>query len=662
MTLPSPLFSFLLLILAQHLTAKNTGICVKDVLCDYDDIIVPFTTSYRELIEKSRMFVDKSLFIKEFIEWKEKVVMIALPLKWGKSINADMLRTFLQLPVDSHGQLSTPITDSYAYKLFKLNEVHINRKISYLKSPLLISNYSDIIDKHLGQYPVVYFSLEQVEGFNDVDVFEQIGMLISDVFVQHKYVLRTLKNIHDNLNETAEERLRAKSNFLVFKRIAEQEEKNEKVIAESLLFLCKMLHMHFQKKVVLIINEYDLPYHRIMHTALFPESDLRSTMKFFNKFYSALSEDNKYLERALLTGTYQFPNIPRAMAAAKGYNLVNNPWQEYFGFTKEEVQELLDRNEVAGETLERASLWYQGTWSGVNLTKRTYNPYSIANFLRVNESLPFLCNRSAVDVLHDVINIKQLQRVFELLVNNNTIDINLHLEFCKKDSFQLKYLFFNPTAQVDKYSHDLVLSYTVASGFLGVIRKENATSPDNVLVEVPNKELLIAIARKLMLLYYKKYGFTQSHVDKTAGNMAVFLISCHYQPSRRLVETMQCMLDHLPHTLRDNNDKEAPENKELSYSLLNFISMKLRHMYKISSEVYEMNSTTYMLTWKKNISSIVAMEFRTDTMEILLEKARQQANKTNKFGHCRVQKFVAININTNKVIELHAGRMETEEV
>ncbi|MEN0016524.1 MAG: AAA family ATPase, partial [Bacteroidota bacterium] len=120
------------------------------------------TSHFHQLLLKSDVFVDKSLFIKEFLEGEGLVSLITRPRRWGKSLNMDMLKRFLSIEVDNQGN-PVPQEKSLHRKLFTGGEIGLDPGDTKLLKPLKISNYPAAM-KRQGQYPVISLGFKDVKG------------------------------------------------------------------------------------------------------------------------------------------------------------------------------------------------------------------------------------------------------------------------------------------------------------------------------------------------------------------------------------------------------------------------------------------------------------------------------------------------------------------
>ena len=149
------------------------------------------TDSFAELLLTNNVFVDKSMFIKEFLEESgDKVVLITRPRRWGKSLNMDMLQRFLSIEVDDQGA-PLPQEESLNRKLFVGGEVVIGPRTGKVKqlAPLKIAQQCpDIVTEYQGQYPVISLGLKEVTGSSYQKIEEKLKMQITTLYDQYVYL------------------------------------------------------------------------------------------------------------------------------------------------------------------------------------------------------------------------------------------------------------------------------------------------------------------------------------------------------------------------------------------------------------------------------------------------------------------------------------------
>jgi hypothetical protein len=149
-------------------------------------------TTFKKLVKESTIFIDKSLLIKEFIESPAEVLLITCPRRWGKSINMDMIKTFLEIEVDKEGKRYTDKTKTDNYKLFQGTS-----SLGNLEAPFNIAldkDFKNKYDQYQGEYPVIFVDFKSVKGTNYKEIVNEVKLAISNAFKQHeslyKYLLK----------------------------------------------------------------------------------------------------------------------------------------------------------------------------------------------------------------------------------------------------------------------------------------------------------------------------------------------------------------------------------------------------------------------------------------------------------------------------------------
>ncbi|MEL6152954.1 MAG: AAA family ATPase, partial [Bacteroidota bacterium] len=186
------------------------------------------TDDFADLLLNSSVFVDKSLFIKEFLLNSGKAILITRPRRWGKSLNMNMLGRFLAIEVDQDGE-PIPQAQSLNRKLFLGGEVEIKPGKKKQLAPLKITQYDEIIEDYQGQFPVISLGLKDVKADSYDKLFKKLRKTLVNLFETHAYLLNTnimAKHERDLFNE-----------YL-------QEKSDETNIQNSLYFLSKLLHRH----------------------------------------------------------------------------------------------------------------------------------------------------------------------------------------------------------------------------------------------------------------------------------------------------------------------------------------------------------------------------------------------------------------------------------
>lgn len=280
-------------------------------------------------------YVDKTLLIKDFLDSKPMVSLFTRPRRFGKTLNMDMLRVFFEKTDD----------DTSVY--FK------DKKIW---------KYGSEYTKHQGQYPVIFLTFKDVKCRSWEESFQKIRKLISLEFIRHSE-LETSSLLSSYEKEQ-------------YKRFT-REEATEIDCQMSLQLLSLLLHKHFSKECIIIIDEYDTPIQQGHSQSFYLE-----TVNFMRNFFSGGLKDNSHLAFGFLTGILRIAkeSIFSGMNNLKINSILDDSYSEYFGFTKDEVIEMLSyygREEKYQEVCQ----WYDGYRFG---STEIFNPWSVLNYIGDN--------------------------------------------------------------------------------------------------------------------------------------------------------------------------------------------------------------------------------------------------------------------------------------
>lgn len=275
-------------------------------------------------------YIDKTGLIAELVRSSAEVTLITRPRRFGKTLGMSMLESFFDIRKDSK-------------KLF---------------DGLEISHQKNLCEKWMNQWPVVFLSLKNVDGIHFSDAYQQLVYEISLLYQQHDNLLKS----------TA---LSDRDKFL-FKQLQERQA-GKTDIMRSLQFLTRLLEQHYGKKVILLIDEYDVPIAKANSHGYYNEM-----MDVIKGLMQAL-KDNPSLHFAVITGCLK---IAKESIFTGTNNFVsdtttNSRLNEYFGFVQHEVDQLL----LSADFTDKASAmkeWYDGYHFG---TFDVYCPWDVMNYL-----------------------------------------------------------------------------------------------------------------------------------------------------------------------------------------------------------------------------------------------------------------------------------------
>lgn len=383
-------------------------------------------------------YVDKTLLIRDFLNAIPMVSLFTRPRRFGKTLNMDMLRVFFEkTPEDT----SVYFKDKYIWQC------------------------GDYYTKHQGQYPVMFLSFKDVKCSSWQETFQKISKLISLEFMRH-----------DELE----------SSFVLSSYEKEQyhrfasENINEVDCQMGLQLLSLLLHKHYNKECVIIVDEYDTPIQQGHLCDFYNE-----IVDFMRNFFSGGLKDNPHLAFGFLTGILRVAkeSIFSGMNNLKTNSILDNSYSSYFGFTNEEVKEMLAYYEYEDKYQEILE-WYDGYRFG---NTEIFNPWSVINYIS-DQCFPkaFWQSTGSNDIIGEIIGTATPE-----------ITENLYKLFCGNTiTTYVDTSVIYPEVQTNPYS---IYSFLLVAGYLKVA----AIYPQNdgnymCDVAIPNKEILYVYEKEVL--------------------------------------------------------------------------------------------------------------------------------------------------------------------
>ncbi|MEO1219701.1 MAG: AAA family ATPase, partial [Bacteroidota bacterium] len=326
--------------------------------------------TFAELRIDSDVFVDKSLFIQEFLEGSVgKVTLITRPRRWGKTMNMDMLQRFLAIEVDEQGN-PLPQEQCLNHKLFAGGEVVVGPKTGKVKrlSPLKIAQHPDLVSDHQGQYPVISIGFKDVTGSSyetiEIKIKSQIGRLYRDYSYLKKYLSDDERLLDDEQKEKLHRYYTGKL--------------NQEDVEDSLYFLSQLLSKHFGQNVYILMDEYDTPINNTFLKLKGKPKEFDKVLELFQELFGNAFKGNRYLKRGLITGILRVAkaSLFSSINNVQEYTLFDKQFGTSYGFTQQEVNELFGQVPTSA-TLDQVKHWYNGYKFGDEDAEVLYNPWSI---------------------------------------------------------------------------------------------------------------------------------------------------------------------------------------------------------------------------------------------------------------------------------------------
>lgn len=366
--------------------------------------------SFSIIREKGWYYVDKSLMIKDFIEFEDTVTLITRPRRFGKTLNMTMLREFF--------------------------DITKNSKSMFNGLKIMNTEFAN----HINSKPVIFFSFKDCSGKTKEDLkFSLIEVLLEEYIRFNKIFENDKKDImYIEMFMNDLELLKSRTlSFNIMKFFIKN--------------LIRIVNEYYKIAPILLIDEYDQPILSSCENGYHNELD-----DFFSIFYGSALKGNEYLGQALLTGIQRVAkeSIFSKLNNILVYSLVSKEYGSYFGLTTDETKELLKYYGLELNDLVKRK--YDGYHIG---DYEMYNPWSVFNYAKNGELGNYWINTSTNYLIKQaLIEANEIfKRDFDRLIQNNIVDVSANLEI----SF------------IELQDNDALWGLLVNSGYVTVLHQEN---------------------------------------------------------------------------------------------------------------------------------------------------------------------------------------------
>ena len=505
-------------------------------------------------------YVDKTLLIKDFLDQKPLVSLFTRPRRFGKTLNMDMLRVFFEISDEDTGRY---FTDK---KIWQCGE--------YYRA-------------YQGKFPVIFLTFKDVKFATWENTIDKISALLQEEYDRHKEVMYS-----DQLASYEKE---------YFTRILNKTA-SEVELSAALEKLSKMLTKYYGTAPVIIIDEYDTPIQEGYSKDFYEE-----IVGFMRNFFSSAFKDNKNLSYGFLTGILRIAqeSIFSGLNNLAVNTVLDNEYDQYFGFTNEEIHEMLKYYGALGKEKELKE-WYDGYLFG---SKEIYNPWSVINYISKGcTPQAYWVNTGKNEILEDVLKIATddvTEKLFSLLQGRPAIariDQNVVYRSLTKEPANI-------------YSLLLVAGYLKAT-------KKQLQADGSYLCEVsiPNKEIAAVYTSEILSHLVQIGAISNTTADKIAESL--------YANDQRKLQ--RAISDYLDQTI---SFYDAGAEGFYHGLVLGLIAL-MDNQYKIKSN-REAGDGRYdiCLIPRKNTYPGIIMELKwkkdlaDDSLELLAKEALSQIDK-----------------------------------
>ncbi len=395
--------------------------------------------NYKDMIDGTYYYVDKTLMMKELLDYGTKVELFTRPRRFGKTLTLSMIRTFFERESTADGAAVD------------------NRR--YFEGTKIMGT-GDKYLSHMGKYPVISMSLKSARQPDYHMAYESLVDEIIKEYVRHNYVLDS-----DCLTEAYREKYDA-----IMNRRAEPI-----AYAKAMAFLSECLKKYHGTNAIILLDEYDVPLENAFFKGYYEQM-----VDFVRSLFESALKTNDCLQFAVVTGCLRISreSIFTGLNNLKINSILDNRFGEYFGFTQAEVEDMLifyDLRDKIGESKE----WYNGYLFGET---QVYNPWSIINYVStaitntVALPRPYWSNTSSNAIIRELVEKADegVKGEIEELISGGTIEKPVHEDVTYGEIYE---------------NQDNLWNFLFFTGYLRAVSQRLEEETIYLTMAVPNKEV-----------------------------------------------------------------------------------------------------------------------------------------------------------------------------
>ena len=336
------------------------------------------TNDFKELIETNCLYIDKTLFIKEISDNICTPCLLLRPKGFGKTLNMSMIKYYFDITLNSKHLF-------YNLKIWECGSKYLNE---------------------MNKYPVISLSFKELKANNYHEFIKKYKILMKKLYKEYEFLLKSPE--FDDIDKKDFKEIINCENYILDNPIED---------------LIRFLNNHYKRNVIVILEDYDVPLLEGYSNGYGKEIE-----SFLEQFINCSFKDNSEIQKLIMTGVVT--SFAVETNNINVYDTTYATYQDYFGFTENEVKEVLKEYDLEN-TFDKVKEWYDGYL----FNKTTiYNPISILKYLK-NEAhafLTYLSNMGGVDLLKNLIynlnNKQEILNSYEKLLKTGIIEhINLNI-------------------------------------------------------------------------------------------------------------------------------------------------------------------------------------------------------------------------------------------
>ena len=395
--------------------------------------------NFKEFKERNYYYVDKTRMVKDIIDNGGKVNLFTRPRRFGKTLILSMIRTFFEDERDKAGR--------------KIDNRHYFDGMKIMDS-------GEAYTSEMGQYPVIKMSLKSAKQPDFEMAYDCLREEIIYEYERHEYVLKgdALSESNKELYHDIMTRKAAKAQY-----------------ATAIKFLSQCLECYHNKKVIILIDEYDVPLENSYFRGFYDRM-----IDFIRSLFESALKTNDALEYGVITGCLRISreSIFTGLNNLKINSILNNNYAEYFGFTGAEVECMLDVYGLS-EYMPVVKQWYDGYIFG---KAEVYNPWSIINYVDAGISgdgthpRPYWSNTSSNNIIKDLVERADsaAKAEIEQLIDGKTIEKKVHEDITYEDIHK---------------TQDNLWNFLFFTGYLKMTAERFEGRNQYLMLKIPNEEV-----------------------------------------------------------------------------------------------------------------------------------------------------------------------------
>ena len=395
---------------------------------------------YKQMIEDGYYYIDKTLLIRDILEQKSMVTLFTRPRRFGKTLAQSMLKTFFEKEMLPDGTVAD-------------NSVYFQGK--------KIMATGEEYTKHMGQYPVIFLSLKSAKQPEFGTASEKLQKELVKEYRRHSYIMEGEFLLPSEKKE-----------FLsLMEGTAPMSE-----YCTALQTLSKCLEKYHKQKVIILIDEYDVPLENAYFNGFYDEM-----VSFIRSLFESALKTNESLKFAIVTGCLRISreSIFTGLNNLDIVSVLNEDYAEYFGFTQDETDGFLQAYDIIDRKNEVKN-WYDGYLFG---NTEVYNPWSVINYVKdichknTEFPKPYWSNTSSNSIVRELIENADdtTRQELEELIAGGTIEKPVHEDITYADIYK---------------SQDNLWNFLFFTGYLKAVGKKFMERQIYLSMTIPNEEIL----------------------------------------------------------------------------------------------------------------------------------------------------------------------------